>query len=117
MALGPLGSSKDKGEDISSLSKEEKLVLCAKDLIKALPSRKLDEPQPSDSEDDAREKLMAQVRFESSMFSVQKRFGEEVMKEVLGATRGNNDGAAVAPGLAGSSELKELEGKLKVCGI
>lgn len=104
---------KSDSSEVDKLSRSEKLLQCAQELLKALPSRKLEDVSEADSEDAAGEKLMAQVRFESSMFSVQQKFGEDTMKEVLGATRG----ATTPPELAGTKELEELIDKLKKCGI
>merc|ERR1719188_2920377 len=86
MTSGPLSRRVESEED-AAMSRDERLLACTKELIKVLPSRKLEEPQQTDSEDSAREKLMAQVRFESSMFAVQKRFSEEILKEVISAAR------------------------------
>ncbi|CAE8634489.1 unnamed protein product [Polarella glacialis] len=117
MAKGSV--QKAAGSDISHLSRDEKLRECAKDLIDALPNRKLEEVQQSDSEEDTRDKLMAQVKFESSMFAVQQKFGEDIMKDVLNATKASPDsaGVAVPEALANSSELNDLIAKLRVCGI
>merc|ERR1719323_2840281 len=102
----------DVGTEVKNLSYEQQLVECTKELIKALPSSKLEEVQQTDSEEATRDKLMAQVRFESAMYAVQKRFGEETMKQVLEATKG-----AAPAALAGTDELRELEDKLKRCGL
>lgn len=82
-------------------------------MIAALPNKKLEDLSNHDSEDAAGEQLMAQVRFESSMFAVQKKFSEPIMKEVLSATRGQD----VPKELAATKELRELVDKLKLCGI
>jgi len=111
MRKGALSSEEDA--EVQSLSREEKLLRCTKELLAALPDKKLEELSNHDSEDAAGEKLMAQVRFESSMFAVQKKFSESIMKEVLGATRGVD----VPKELINSGELKELVEKLKMCGI
>lgn len=111
MKRGSLEKSDNSAVD--KMSREEKLLQCAQELLKALPSRKLEDVSQTDSEDAAGEKLMAQVRFESSMFSVQNKFGEDTMKEVLSATRGSE----VPPELAGTKELTELISKLQRCGI
>jgi len=111
MKKGALAKSDNSAVD--KLSRSEKLLQCAQELLKALPSRKLEDVSQTDSEDAAGEKLMAQVRFESSMFSVQNKFGEDTMKEVLGATKGTS----APPELAGTKELEELIDKLKRCGI
>jgi len=115
MVPGPLNDIGVSEED-AAMSRDERLLACTKELIKGLPSGKLEEPQQTDSEDSAREKLMAQVRFESSMFGVQKRFGEEIMKEVLSAAHGAEKGGIPAC-LAAAPELKELQLKLQTCGI
>merc|ERR1719158_2154161 len=57
---------------------------------------------------------MMQVRFETSIFSVQKKFGEDTMKQVLSAAKGEGD---VPPALAGTPELRQLTEKLKVSGL
>lgn len=110
MVKGPL--AKDDPSAVSSLTREEQLLQCARDLTGALPTHRLEEVSQYDSEDATRDKLMAQVKFESSMYAVQRRFGEEVLKEVLGATKGD-----VPPPLADTPELRELQEKLRLCGI
>jgi len=110
MKAGPLG--KDDNSDVTNLSQAEKLQKCCQELLKVMPNRKLDDVNAADSEDAAGEKLMAQVRFESSMFSVVKIFGEEVVKQVLAATRGS-----IPSELEGVPELTELVEKLRICGI
>lgn len=112
MAPGSLG--KDDNAEIGKLSYDEQLRLCARELTAALPDSKLEEVQQDDDEDHTRDKLMAQVKFESSMFAVQKRFGEVVMKEVLGATKG---GGEVPKALEDAPELRGLISKLRNCGI
>merc|ERR1719414_879114 len=102
----------DDGAEVRKLSHEQQLAECARDLIKALPSSKIEEISPTDGEEATKEKLMAQVRFESSMFAVQKKFGEDVMKEVLEAVK---PGGTPSSALAGTEELKELELKMKTC--
>lgn len=111
MKRGALGKSDNSA--VEKMTRSEKLIQCAQELLNALPDRKLEDVSQTDSEDAAGEKLMAQVRFESSMFSVQNKFGEDTMKEVLGATRGSS----APPELAGTKELAELIDKLKRCGI
>jgi len=99
--------------EIANLTHKEKLVRCAQELLKAMPSRKLEEPSPSDTEDTAGEKLMAQVRFESTMFSIQRTFGEPMVKEVIGHVRSPD-----MPGeLEGVEELKQLAEKMKIAGL
>lgn len=110
MTSGPLAVGND---DVAHLSDDEKRLHCARELIEALPDRKMEEVTNNDSEDTVRDKLMAQVKFESSMFAVQKRYGDEVLREVLGATKDGD----VPPSLKGSNELVELTEKLKKCGI
>lgn len=112
MLRGP-GSGDNDAPGMTDLTHDEKLLECARELIKALPEGKIEEVSQHDTEESTREKLMAQVRFESSMFTVQKRFGEEILKEVLGATRPGSTPAS----LAGSKELRDLEQKLNVCGL
>lgn len=112
MVRGPLLETASGTE--ASLTREEQLVQCARELIEALPNQRLEEVDQHDSEDSTRDKLMAQVRFESSMYAVQKRFGEEVLKEVLASAK---DGGETPAALAGTGELSELRQKLRVCGI
>eukprot|EP00413_Alexandrium_margalefii_P020873 CAMPEP_0204568600 /NCGR_PEP_ID=MMETSP0661-20131031/37282_1 /ASSEMBLY_ACC=CAM_ASM_000606 /TAXON_ID=109239 /ORGANISM="Alexandrium margalefi, Strain AMGDE01CS-322" /LENGTH=208 /DNA_ID=CAMNT_0051576641 /DNA_START=1 /DNA_END=624 /DNA_ORIENTATION=+ len=112
MRGGPLGKV-EEGAETANLSPEEQLLQCAKDLAQALPESKLEELSQTDSEEAAREKLMMQVRFETSMYGVQKKFGEEVMKKVLEATRAGPVPAA----LEDSAELRRLRERLKDCGL
>lgn len=114
MAKGSMAKGED--DEVSKLDPVERLLQCARDLIAALPNRKLEEVQQNDTEDDTRDKLMTQVKFESSMFAVQKRFGEEVMKQVLGAAKPASP-SDVPPGLEATPELEELRAKLRSCGI
>lgn len=102
----------DTSSDLKDLGRIERLRLCAQELTKKLPNTKLEEPSPTDSEEQASEKLMAQVRFESSMYETQQRFGEDCVKEVIEASRGM--------GSLDVRQLKEIEPmikKLKVCGL
>lgn len=112
MLHGPSSSDND-APGMMDLSHDERLLACARELINALPEGKIEEVSQHDTEESTREKLMAQVRFESSMFTVQKKFGEEILKEVLGATRPGSNPSS----LAGSKELRDLEQKLNVCGL
>mmetsp|Transcript_53375 Transcript_53375/g.155570 ORF Transcript_53375/g.155570 Transcript_53375/m.155570 type:complete len:441 (-) Transcript_53375:36-1358(-) len=102
-----------EGAETANLSPEQQLVECAKDLAKALPDTKIEDLSQTDSEEATRDKLMMQVKFESSMYGVQRKFGEEVMKKVLEATK---DGPVPAA-LAGTPELKCLRDKLGMCGL
>merc|ERR1740121_278111 len=110
------GSATGSGDadEIARLSEDEKLARCATELIGALPDTKLEEPRDTDPEDVIREKLMLQVRFESRMFAVQKSFGEDTMKRILAAAKGDG---TIPAGLAGSPVLKQLKDKLNVCGL
>lgn len=107
---------KEDDAEISKLSRKDRLLRCAQELLDTLPERRLEDVNQSDSEDKAGEKLMAQVRFESSMFAVQKRFGEETIKEVFSAAKSGPD-AIVPPELKDAKELRQLTAKLKLCGI
>lgn len=98
--------------EVASLSHKEKCQRCAQELLKVMPSRKLEEVSATDSEDAAGEKLMSQVRFESSMYSVCKLFGEDIVKEVLAATKGT-----IPEELKSIQEITELTEKLRMCGI
>jgi len=113
MLAGGLSDEPEGRKDIMKLPKEEQIKLCTREMTSALPSRTLAEPQQTDTEDETRDKLMAQVKFETNMFAVQKRFGEDVMKEVLNATRGEDVPAC----LKGTEELDTLKEGLRRCGI
>lgn len=117
MTKGHMESSTDSS--IAGLSQEERVVLCAQELIAALPSKRLDmeEVGAGDHEEVAREKVMAQVKFETSVFKVQQKFGEEMMREVLESTKQRHDSSRVPKGLAGSPELAELSAKLRSLNI
>lgn len=112
MKKGALAQSEDS--EISNLSRDEKFLRCTQELIAALPDVRLEEVTQNDSEEETRDKLMIQVKLESSMFMVQKRYSEEVMKEILAAA---NQGKPVPPALEGTAELAELKRKLRICGI
>merc|ERR1719221_1463030 len=114
MMLRGSASGTGDAEEIARLSEDEKLARCATELIGALPDTKLEEPKDTDAEEVIREKLMLQVRFESRMFAVQKSFGEDAMKRVLAAAKGDG---AIPAGLAGSAVLRRLKDKLNVCGL
>lgn len=98
---------------IANLSFKEKVTRCAQELLKAMPTRKLEEPSSTDTEDVAGEKLMASVRFESTMYSVQRTFGENMVKEVIGHVRSS----VVPADLEGVEELKHLAEKMKIAGL
>lgn len=102
-------------EDLDSLSLHDKLVKCSEEMVESLPDHKLEDVQPTDSEEVAGQKLMQQVQFESSRFALQKRFGEGTFKLLVDATRGELDG--VPESYAKSKELKALKAKLVQCGI
>eukprot|EP00913_Durusdinium_trenchii_P030467 g28538.t1 len=107
MAKGTLDNSQDAS--VQQLSKAEQLLLCAKEVIKALPSERPPEIDAMDNEEAQQQKVMAQVKFETAIFKVQNRFGEELMKEVFEAAKGE------APeGLRGTAELEELRSKLQI---
>jgi len=114
MKRGPL--AKSSHAETSGLSKEEQCRQCASDLIAALPSMKLEEVSSVDSEAVAREKLMAQVRFESAMFSVQKKFGEDLFKEVFNMAH-SSSASPEDVGLAAMKEMRDLRQKLIMVGI
>lgn len=99
--------------EVSHLSRKEKLIKCTQDILKALPSRKLEEVGPSDSEDAAGEKLMLHVRFESSMYTIQRQFGEDMVKEILTSIKESK----TPPELVGIPELEQLAEKMKTCGL
>lgn len=98
--------------EMEGVSHAEKLRLCAVEMTEKLPSTKLEEPSQTDSEAQVQEKLMAQVRFESVMFEVQKRYGENVVKEVIEASRDIGQ-----PAVRNMKEIKPLIQKLKQCGL
>eukprot|EP00913_Durusdinium_trenchii_P028590 g26813.t1 len=108
MTKGAMAQSVE--EKVDHLSKEEKVLLCAREVIEALPNRRLDEPNSFDTEEETRDKIMAQVKFETSIFKVQQRFGEEMIKEVLDSAKMGG----APPGLAGTAELDELKVKLEI---
>jgi len=110
------GSLRKAESEMTHLGVDEKLKLCAKELIQELPNIKLEDVKQTDSEEDTSQKLMAQVKFESVMFGVQQKFGEDVLKDVLNATKATSS-ADVPQVLRDSSELADLIAKLKVCGI
>lgn len=60
MTKGAMAAGLDEG--IEHLNHEQKLLLCAKEVIKALPSRKLEEVHQQDDEEATREKVMAEDR-------------------------------------------------------
>jgi len=105
--------AQDDGSEVANLGYREKVIKCAQELLKAMPDRQLADVSQSDSEDAAGEKIMAQVRFESSMFSVQRQFGEALVKEVLGLVRPNSLPAE----LEGVEEIRQLGEKMKQCGL
>ena len=96
---------------VKNLSKEEQVFLCAKEVIAAFPARKFEEMNQQDTEEATREKVMAQVKFETSIYKVQQKFGEELMKEVLDSAK---PGAVGVKGLAGTPELEELKAKIQM---
>lgn len=101
----------DSDASLVNLSKEERLLLCAREVIAAFPSRKLEEPHQQDSDEATREKVMAQVKFETSIYKVQQKFGEEMMKEVLDSAKADAVGVR---GLSGTPELEELKAKIRM---
>ncbi|CAJ1352092.1 unnamed protein product [Effrenium voratum] len=54
------------------------------------------------------------VKFETSMYKVQQRFGEEIMRQTLDAAK---PGGSAPQGLAGTPALAELQAKLHNCGF
>lgn len=114
MTRGPLNNASDDAGEIAKLSEEERFLMCTREVTAVLPDRKIEEPKQTESEEVVRDKIMAQVRFENSMFTVQKRFGEETMQEVLSAAK---DPASAPASLKGNKEIEKLRIKLKVCGI
>mmetsp|Transcript_103094 Transcript_103094/g.183185 ORF Transcript_103094/g.183185 Transcript_103094/m.183185 type:complete len:412 (+) Transcript_103094:51-1286(+) len=115
MRRGSLSKAEDTS--VANLSTDEKLKLCAKVLVKDLPNIKLEDVKQTDSEEETSQKVMGQVKFESAMFGVQQKFGEDILKEVLNATKAGLGSPDVPKALADSAELAELVTKLKVCGI
>jgi len=114
MRRGPLATNSDDSGEIAKLSEKERFLFCAREVTNALPNRKIEEPQQTESEEVVRDKLMAQVRFESSLFTLQKRFGEDTLKEVIAATK---DPGSAPAALKGTKELEELRKKLLICGV
>mmetsp|Transcript_98852 Transcript_98852/g.247860 ORF Transcript_98852/g.247860 Transcript_98852/m.247860 type:complete len:417 (+) Transcript_98852:106-1356(+) len=112
MRSGPLPS--ENFEELAKMSNDEKLVLCVREITGALPDRKMEEPLETDSQDVIKEKMMAQVKFEGAMYGVQKKFGEECTKEVLGYAKGDGH---IPAALAKSKDLQELRVALKTCGL
>lgn len=109
MTKGVMENASD--EAIKRLSKEEQVFMCAKEVIAAFPDRKFEEMIQQDTEEATREKVMAQVKFETSIYKVQQKFGEELMKEVLDSAK---PGAVGVKGLAGTPELEELKAKIQM---
>jgi len=105
---------KDVDKNIAKLSKDEQLLMCAKELCSILPKQKIQEVKEGEPEEASRDKLMAQVKFESSMYALSQKFGEEITKQVLTAATKGED---VSQALNSSEELKTLRAKLKVCGL
>mmetsp|Transcript_22148 Transcript_22148/g.27294 ORF Transcript_22148/g.27294 Transcript_22148/m.27294 type:complete len:203 (+) Transcript_22148:1-609(+) len=109
MTKGAMENESDAS--VRNLSKEEQVFLCAKEVIAAFPSRRFEDVHQQDTEEATREKVMAQVKFETSIFKIQQKFGEELMKEVLDAAK---PGAVGVKGLAGTPELEELKAKIQM---
>lgn len=112
MVRGAMQSADDA--EVSTLSWKEKLQKCVKDVIKAVPDAELKDINASDSEEQAREKVMKKVRFETAMYAVQKKYGEAVMKEVLECARQPNVPHEV---LSAVKEMEILREKLMYSGI
>jgi hypothetical protein len=100
--------------EVANLSRKEKYQRCVQELLKVMPSTKLEEPRASDSEDAAGEKLMSQVRFESSMYSVCRLYGEDVVKDVLAACK---DKSIPREMESIKEDIAQLTEKLRICGI
>lgn len=99
---------------LEGLSEDEKHLLCAKELTEALPPQKLEELMPTDSEDVSREKLMAQVKFESAMFALKQKFGDDLITAVIDAGRGDGK---IPVCLADTAELRSLRDRLVQCEL
>merc|ERR1740139_1085402 len=110
------GSQEDPEEakELAKKSEDERLLLCARDLMDALPNEKLEEPKQTDTEEAVQKKLMMQVKFESKMFAVQKKYGQEIMQKVLDASKGEG---TIPKALDGSAELAKLMEKLRMVGL
>ena len=102
--------AQDLPESVEHLSKEERVHLCAKEVISVMPSKRLEEPLSFDSEEVTRDKVMAQVKFETGIYQVQRKFGEEMLKEVLDSAKMGFQ----LKGLSGTPELEELQEKLRI---
>lgn len=108
------GLTKQDNNEIANLSRKEKYQRCVKEVLEILPTRKMEEPSQTDTEEQASQKLMTQVRFESQMFKVCQGFGEDFVKEVL---RAADDGASIPEELKDLEDFTKLKERLRICGM
>jgi len=100
--------------EMTSLTLEQKLLKCTKEVAEAMPNRKLEEVRETDSEDVLSEKVVAQVKFETAMFRIQRKYGEDTVRQVIEAAGGRGTPPAAVAGLP---EWKELQDKMRRCGM
>lgn len=112
MKRGLLEASATTSE-LDGLSRIEKLKLCAKEFTAMLPDTKIDNRDPNTlSEVEANESMLQQVRLQSQMYELQKRFGEKCMNEVMEASKDHG-----SLDVRKMEEMKPLIAKLKTCGL
>lgn len=92
---------------IASLSGDEKLQRCTKELASVMP-KDLEVPSQHDTEEEAQRKVMIQVKWESTVFKLTEKYGEDVVKEVMGFAAQDDGSSGIPKAVASLAEFKEL---------
>lgn len=106
------GMAKEVDDSIKSLSTDERLLKCAEATLEMMPDTVMEQPSEFDSEDVAHTKMLAHVKFQSSIFKLESTYGEDTLKQVLTNAHEN-------PSLAGAygEVIQRLRKKMQETGL
>jgi hypothetical protein len=97
---------------IAALSGDEKLQRCAKELASVMPDD-LEVPSQSDTEEQAQRKVMGQVKWESTFFKLTEKYGEDIVKEVMGYAAQDEGSSGIPKAVACLAEFDDLRAKVQ----
>jgi hypothetical protein len=70
-------------ESLKGLSADEKRLQCAKATLEMMPNTAMEQPSQFDTEEVAATKMLAQVKFQSTIYKLESKYGEDTFRQVM----------------------------------
>jgi len=97
MRRGRLGEEEDDDPSLEGLDDKQKTLRYLDDFTALLPTEAMEPPTETDSEAETAQKLLEQVKLQSKMHSLQKRYGDQIAEAAMRSIWG---GASTDPDIA-----------------